>query len=192
MRRIFSDVAYYGIVIIQNGKILILTVFDTQQPVIRPHIDMAGRTRQMKRERCHPHGIRQRIFSCRPAIFETDDLVIQYQPQSFTRVSLHRPNVTLQHKFKLLLHIVEHIQSGTCRRINGIVPVRHQLPVIDRRLMRPVDGHVLERMPVVHEQCVSTAEPYPADAIFHDAVYTSVIGSFRHLMEAVILRIDSV
>ena len=70
--------------------------------------------------------------------------------------------------------------------------VRHQLPVIDRRLMRPDDGHVLERMSVVHEQCVSTAEPYPADAIFHDAVYTSVIGSFRHLMKAVVLRVDSV
>ena len=153
---------------------------------------MARSTRQMKRERCHPHGIRQREFPCLPAIFETDYLVIQYQPQSFTRVGLHRPHVTLQHKFKLLLHIVEPIQSGTCRRINGIVPVRHQLPVIDRRLMRPDDGHVLERMSVVHEQCIRTAEPYPADAIFHDAVYSSVIGSFRHLMEAVILRVDSV
>ena len=192
MRGILSDVAHYGIIIIQSCKVLILTIFDTQQVVIRPHIDMTGRTRKMKRERRHPHGIRQRIFSCRPAIFETDDLVIQYQPQSLIRVSLHRPHVTIQHKFKILPHIVEHVQPGTCRRINGIVPVRHQLPVIDRRLMRPDDGHVLERMSVVHEQCVSTAEPYPADAIFHDAVYTSVIGSFRHLMEAVILRIDSV
>ena len=58
--------------------------------------------------------------------------------------------------------------------------------------MRSYDGHVLERMSVVHEQCIRTTEPYPADAIFHDAVYTSVIGSFRHLMKAVILRIDSV
>ena len=58
--------------------------------------------------------------------------------------------------------------------------------------MRSNDGHVLERMSVVHEQCIRTAEPYPADAIFHDAVYSSVIGSLRHLMEAVILRVDSV